>query len=126
MATLATVVGCGGAGLDMGNVSGRVTIKGVAVPDAHVEFHPIKGGRLSQDVTDEDGRYELMYTIDQEGALVGDHKVSIYTGEVRVSEKTGQIESAREIIPSKYNRSTTLTQTVNQGHNTIDFDLDKK
>ena len=70
--------GCGGSGLpELGTVSGKVTHNGAAVAQAIVTFTPVGEGRPSVGETDEAGVYSLNYLPDVEGALVGQHKVTV-------------------------------------------------
>jgi 5-hydroxyisourate hydrolase-like protein (transthyretin family) len=56
-------------------VSGTVTYQGQPVAGVTVEFEP-ESGRPSQGLTDENGRFVLNYTIHENGAQVGTHKVT--------------------------------------------------
>ncbi len=57
-------------------VSGTVTRGGQPVPRVTVFFAPA-GGRPSWGVSNADGRYELEYTREQPGAVLGKHKVYV-------------------------------------------------
>ncbi len=93
---------------------------GEPVPNAKITFFPRPEGRMSIGRTDEKGQYELIYTRDQKGALIGEHMVQITT-----AVDTGDYgEIAKEIIPVKYNLDGTLMKQVEGGNNVIDFDLE--
>ncbi|MFW6172061.1 MAG: carboxypeptidase-like regulatory domain-containing protein, partial [Planctomycetota bacterium] len=74
-------LGCGDSGPERGYVEGTVTMDGEPLPDAVVTFQPEDTGRPSYGKTDENGHYELQYTSDKKGALVGMHRVTISTFE---------------------------------------------
>jgi hypothetical protein len=111
---LAVIAGCGSAqGLQ--RVTGKVTLDGKPLEGAAVEFQPTaQGGSPSYGVTDAGGAFKLMFTIDKEGAMLGDHTV-------RISKTEGA--KATETLPAKYNMKSTLTATVTAGSNTFDFPL---
>ena len=60
----------------MVEISGRVTRGGKPVKDLSINFIPEKG-RPSWGLTDAEGRYTLHYTREQDGAVVGKHKVYV-------------------------------------------------
>ncbi len=68
--------GCGSGGPKIVKVSGVLTRNGKAVPNLEVYFMPTHG-RNSVGMADEQGRFKLGYTADQEGALVGTHTVFV-------------------------------------------------
>ena len=109
--------GCGGGGVELGDVSGRVTLDGKPLPNALVRFQPEKGGRSAQGITDADGRYKLNYSARDTGALAGKSKVLITTGSLEDSSRRS------EKVPKKYNDETELTAEVTSGDNAINFDL---
>lgn len=107
------MVGCGGE--QFGNVSGKVTLDGQPLAGATVEFSP-EGGSPAYGVTDEQGRYTLLFSADQKGAAVGNQRVRIFSfNEGRPREK--------ERVPVKYNRQSELVRDVKRGQQTFDFDL---
>jgi hypothetical protein len=115
--------GCGGSSdtPELGEVHGQVKLDGNPLPKAMVKFQPVAGGRHSSGETDDNGEYELQYSLNAKGALIGKHKVSISTG-----SKTDD-ESVPEKVPTKYNVQTELEVDVKAGDNELDFDkLDSK
>lgn len=128
--SLVLLSGCGG-GSDtppLGTVSGVVTLDEKPLADAEVTFQP-ETGRPSLGKTDSQGNYTLAYTVNDNGALIGPHKVIITTAVEAFSDETGggQDREARpEILPPKYNAQTNLTAEVKSGSNTIDFPLKSK
>ncbi len=113
-----TLTGCfGSSGPEVGNVRGQVTLDGQPLAEAKITFSPIAEARGSFGTTDANGYYKLEYTFDKAGALVGEHRVSILSGE-------GEGESAKDpLLPASYNTDTKLTAEVKAGSNTIDFKL---
>lgn len=116
------VVGCGQGGPPMGKVSGTVTLDGNPLADVEVEFTPqAEGGSPSYGQTDASGQYDLMFSLDRKGALVGKHTVRITVPEF--DEDGDPIVSTIE-IPAKYNSESELTADVPKGGDTIDFALE--
>jgi len=141
--TCLTCVGCGGGDPDLGRVSGTVTMDDEPLSNVSVTFTPVGGGRPSTGTTDESGEYTLGF-VDQPGALVGTHKVSVTTmtniaADTEMSsdsaayeaQATGTAEdyekyTQEESIPAKYNTETILEYEVKPGSNTIDIELESE
>lgn len=68
------VVGC--AESDTIKVTGTVTMDGKPVDNAEVMFLPA-GGRMATGVTNSEGKFELSTNTAGDGAVPGDHKVTI-------------------------------------------------
>lgn len=112
--------GCGSGGLELGSVSGTVTLDDRPLPEAIVEFQP-PSGSPSEGVTDSAGNYHLRYTAKKKGALLGTHQVRI-----TLSTKTnaqGQKIDVPQLLPARYNRNSELTTEVKPGSNKLDFPL---
>lgn len=116
------MVALAGCSNDITSVSGVVTMDGVPLEGAQLDFWPqgTKNDRPSTAVTDAEGRYTLSYMAGKEGAVIGQHKVSITTA------RDAEAPAVREVIPAKYNKNTTLTADVTSGGSTINFDLKSK
>ena len=71
-------------------------------------------GPTSTARTDGQGRYELTYLPDVEGAMLGSHSV-------RISQLDPDM--LVEKVPAKFNADTTLTAEVGRGSNEINFEL---
>lgn len=69
------VLGCS-QGTDVVAVRGKLTRNGKPLPNFAITFHPDKG-RTSVAVTDSDGRFEMVYTLDRKGVVRGKHKVYV-------------------------------------------------
>ncbi|WP_417390529.1 carboxypeptidase regulatory-like domain-containing protein [Gimesia sp.] len=77
----ACCLGCtGGSDVDLGTVSGIVTMDGKPLSSAIVIFVPEKGNP-SSGRTDADGKYDLIYLGNTRGAILGSHKVKITSRE---------------------------------------------
>ncbi len=117
----------GGRGLpELGKVSGVVTLDGEPLGGATVMFMPSAesdaeadaASRISSSVgmTDEKGRYSLMYVKDVAGAAVGKHQVIINAPK----------PNGAEALPRKYNTASELTFEVKPGSNEAPFELVSK
>lgn len=105
--------GCGGQ--RFGDVTGKVTLDGKPLAGATVEFSP-EGSSPAYGVTDEQGRYKLLFSADQKGAPVGKHRVRITS----FNEAKPRI---KERVPLRYNRQSELTCEVAGGKQEFNFDL---
>ena len=113
--------GCGGGDVSLAPVRGRVTLDGRPVANAWVKFHPSKKGRGSLARTNSDGLYELEYTAERRGALLGDHKVEVGTRES--TDALGNPIDRPELIPARYNTDSTLQASIASGENVVDLEL---
>jgi len=122
-----TTIGCGPTGPAIAEVEGQVLMNGQPLPGATVTFEP-PGARPSVGVTDEQGRYQLLYSTATEGALVGEHVVRISTFQPSVpAGPNGEMtEMKPELVPDKYNEDSELTVVVEDswGAQEHDFELE--
>ena len=116
-----SVTGCGGDGPELEVVTGKVTLNGDPLPDADVEFQPDEGSP-SYGMTDDKGRYDLMYTRDKRGAMLGEHTVRIMTPTTDTDAQGNEVRVPQQ-VPPKYNAGSKLTREVKPGKNRIDFQL---
>ncbi len=114
------------AGLDLASVSGIVTLDGVPLYGATVQFLA-PDQTYSVGRTDALGQYKLMFNSEQAGVGLGLKTVRILTA---VSEGDGEDEneavgdaSAAELVPDCYHRHSGLTVEVRPGTQEFDFDL---
>jgi hypothetical protein len=124
-AVFATAIcgGCRQEGPDVAPVSGMVTLDGEPLEGATVLFQPASG-RPSRGTTDNRGHYELSYTQDRAGAVVGPHTVHITTAET-ITQDDGTMTATPERVPERYNRSSELTVEVPAGGtDSADFQLE--
>lgn len=129
------VLGCGRSGTETLAVTGKITCKGQPVAKAMVVFTPVTasggGGRPATGETDANGKYALSTFAINDGAVPGEHRVSITI----VSDEPEPPPGAKETrlwkpplqpFADKYTQPATsgLTATVERGkENSFDFDL---
>ena len=107
-------------------VTGTVTLDGQPLADAQVEFQPTQGAAPSYGTTDAAGQYELRYTKDKLGAVVGSHVVRITTETTAVDPETGEEYQIPQRVPEKYNYRSELIRKVGPEPNTISFRLESE
>ena len=123
--------GCGkDYGVELHPATGTVTMDGQPLPDATIEFRPIRSGAGQQSAprgaigfTNELGEYKLLFR-DTQGCPAGDFKVIIST----YSEPTGADPDDRgnpETVPDQYRAAkSSLKATITEdGDNAFNFDL---
>ena len=111
------LAGCGqGDRPPLGMVSGVISIDGTPAPNVQILFSQARV-RSSSGVTNEAGEYEMKYSKDVMGAVVGVH-------EVRIEYVRREEGKQRKQLPARYNRQSDLTREVERGSNTFDFDLE--
>jgi hypothetical protein len=129
---MALALGCGSN--KYAPVSGKVTLNGKPLPKAHVMFSPvgkpgsIEAGEGSAGTTNEKGEFTLKSSTGKNGALVGDHQVSISALEAQVGDRDTRPPRGgppmTDKVPSRYNSKSELTFSVpSGGSNKADFDL---
>lgn len=123
-----STAGCFGSGsANLGRVEGTLLDDGKPVSGAKITFYPT-GGRPSFGSTDADGHFELKYSSDTMGAMVGTHEVRISTmSSGSAPQPLGGAapnkmpKSAGPAIPKQYNWPKTVE--VTSGENEVSFDL---
>lgn len=98
-----SLIGCGGPGYPLANVSGTVSMNGKPLANANLMFSPSEGqsGPSSSGKTDNEGRFELVtIDLDHPGAVPGQHRVTITTATASGADERAKI--SREIVPPKY------------------------
>lgn len=122
---LASTVMSGGRGWpELADVSGVVTLDGAPLDGATVTFQPLPGEGEDADnhvsasvgLTDNEGRYTLMYVKDAAGAALGRHQVTI----------SAPMSNGRERLPRRYNSASELIFEVQSGSNEKNFELASK
>ena len=97
----------------VGHVSGTIKMDGKPLPGIMVAFFPEKG-RPAAGVADEQGRYELRYTSDVEGSIIGPSTVHL----------TWETGASGPAIPDRYGLNhSELKADVKPGSNVFDFDI---
>lgn len=138
----AVLVGLGLAGCGessgrppLGRVSGTVTYNGKPVTSGSVNFTPVSGrggdsGQPAIGQIESDGSYTLTTFDTGDGAVLGQHTVTVETRDMskfRVPKRGERIkyELPKMTIPPKYSdpKTTPLRYTVEPGSKTIDLDL---
>lgn len=120
---VAVAVGCGG-GPRIAPVSGVVTLNNKPYKDAVVSFQPVGGkdepnpGRGSAGMTDAAGKFTLVYDGRGGGAVVGKHRVRIFThlgadipdteGDPDAAKKAGAKfgRGSVELLPAEWNEES--------------------
>jgi len=113
--------------LNFGQVSGTVTLHGKPLEEVLIMFLPEpeedKKGAHSECVSDSDGKYQLVYSLDANtyGAILGRHRVVIQ--DFAAENARGKRLPVR--IHSSYSSAahTPLKVEVTSGEQTHDFDL---
>ncbi len=145
---VASLAGCGGVAdrPKLHRVTGVVTLDGNPVEGANVNFSTAKSPRVASGVTDADGNYLLTTFNTDDGALEGEHAVTITKTDATTSEsgelmdpgaymkamqgsKGGKLPKsmlAKALLPTKYadGKTSGLKRTVVAGEkNPFDFAL---
>lgn len=119
---LCAVPGCGvrpGDMPDLAPVSGVVTLDGAPLVGKDIIYSPA-GGRPSMARTDESGAYELWYTVDYKGAIIGPHNVHFGTPRPTDADPDRPWE---ETLPLQFTAESELTAEVEDTSNRINFEL---
>jgi len=116
-------LGCGG---NVATVDGNVLLDGKPLADAEVEFTPLseEGGRPASAQTNEEGYFDLQYTMDQAGAPVGEYEVRIRLPATREGKDGKDIKLPQ--LPKRYNTETELKRTVEANDNHFEFKLESE
>jgi hypothetical protein len=128
---LAGVAGCGPWTGGRMAVTGTVALDGEPVDWGSIVFVPAEGGDGGQKAGGriENGKYALPAV---SGLVPGKYRV-----EIRWDRKTGRqiripgqepdlMDETRQVVPARYNTKSDLIVDLQQGRNTLDFDLRSK
>jgi hypothetical protein len=113
------ITGCGDS--KMGYVTGKVLIDGQpAQKGLVVYFRPQDSvGSFSTGITDDNGNYEMYFSISKKGAFIGTNKITVEyhdeNGEKKISE-----------ILNSFNNNFSPIYEVKQGKQTYDIIIDSK
>jgi hypothetical protein len=122
--SLLVLSGCSRRPKNVAPVTGKVTLGGQPLAGAMITFAPTTPGSSSIAKTNENGEYTLQYAHGIQGALIGDHVVSITTRQEGDPGAKPPVPDVPEKVPYVYRSGAQqLKATVNAGPNTIDFDL---
>lgn len=131
--------------LGLVEISGTITMDDQPLPNVAVYFHDRPNRVYSYGMTDENGRYTLMFDSRKTGVMPGEKEIEITSTKnpaaslVDVSEESSSSETegadgdeseggnrSKEIVPAKYNTASTLKYTVTESNSAVDFDIDSK
>lgn len=128
--------GCGKRGPALIPVTGTVTLDGQPLEGVNVTFMPVAGaeGEGGIAVTDASGKYELkQFRGTGKGTAAGEYRVTISKvvmadGSPIPADKSAAEVQTKDLLPAKYSDlgATTLTATVKEGGQPINFDLKSK
>jgi len=122
-AVCAMLAGCGGSGYKLVPVSGKVTLNGKPVPDAHVSFEPRAVGPGCYGKTDGEGRFTLQSVLDDKpGAVPGTHVVRITTAR-EGNPSDDAAETVGEVAPQRFLDGSESFDVPPEGTDRADFEL---
>jgi len=125
LALLLFATGCGESRPRTVPVTGLVTLDGEPVADASITFYP-ENGRPATGRTDAEGIYTLTTFETNDGAVPGQHRVSISKQTIPESNSTEDLEAIKSEVPEVYSNADTsgLKAEVVAGQDApIDFNL---
>lgn len=129
----AMVCGCSESEFPLAPISGTVTLDGEPLAGGVINFQPIAVGGAtnpgpgSSSHLDEAGHFSLETIQGAPGAVVGTHKVKIYSYSPE-SPATSDVDTgpSQERVPERYNYRSTLTFDVPAaGNDQANFDLER-
>jgi len=121
MLMVALAAGCGPSRPALLPAEGLVTLDGKPLADAAVVFQPKAGGRPASARTDASGRFKVGTYTPRDGALPGEHTVTVVAAE---STGTPDAPNVRLITPKRYSTNQSgLSATVAAGSKMFTFDL---
>ncbi len=123
--------GCWGSDVELGTVTGKVTIAGEPQEGIWINFMPDPDsgtpGGMSTAVTDAQGRFELAYdpVPNTKGAVVGTHRIVL--NDFRAENFRGGGRPPRSRISEKFMLAvqTPIIVEVNAGNQEIDIELNE-
>ena len=108
-------------------IHGKITYKGEALKRGTIVFFPEGGKKIATSEIDEDGTYTLTTYQSNDGALPGEHQVTITSERDMTNVLPEDVKPGDKpwLIPRKYNQVKTsgLTATVPDKEKEINFDL---
>ncbi|MEW4560995.1 Ig-like domain-containing protein [Bremerella sp. JC770] len=129
ISAVALLTGCGPtSSVDLGQVSGTVTMNGEPVPGLVLIFQPV-GGRPSYGRTDNNGHYTMRFTLNHDGVKTG--KAGIYFDPFTLeadpesplnTERVEVDKTQFKKIPKEF-FEVFRTEVIEPGSNVIDIDI---
>jgi len=108
-------------------VQGKISYQDKPLERGTVVFFPKSGGKTATGTIQPDGSYTLSTYSQGDGALLGEHNVTVISERDMSNVLPEDPEASLEpsLIPTKYNLQKTsgLTANVQEGDNQIDFEL---
>lgn len=122
LASLCVLSGC--KEMKVAPVRGTITLDGEPLKRASVRFQPVGGGRPSVGFTDDQGFYELDYSMREAGAEVGQCEVHLSTGGGGDYNDDGEMtaQDSKDLVPRKYKSNPPIVD-VEPKRNVIDIEL---
>jgi hypothetical protein len=123
---LSFLAGCSSKrGLETAPVKGKITFKGKPLPNGTVMFVPGEGPAATGEI-DKDGNYRLTTYSTGDGAVLGNHKVSITAlADIGTALPEQRNPLPPSLVPDKYlsHETSGLTFEVKRGNNEANFEL---
>lgn len=127
LAATVVISGCGRGGQPRTYpAEGTVTFRGVPVAEAHVRFIP-QDGPTAEGVTDASGAFELRTFQAGDGAVAGQHTVTVSKTEVVDRDPNAAYPATRSVLPQRYGRvaaSPLKAEVTAGGENRFEFQVD--
>jgi hypothetical protein len=120
--------GCSRSGLQKAEVSGSVSLNGVAIEEGSIQFIPVDGttGPGAGGVI-KNGKYRIER---ENGVTVGKNRVELRAfgpSGKKIQDPTAlpgvMTESRVQVFPPEFNDESTVIKEIKTGSNTIDFDI---
>jgi hypothetical protein len=122
-ASYVLLAGCGGPDYKLVPVSGKVTLNGKPVPEAHVSFEPRAVGPGCYARTDAEGRFTMQSVLDDKpGAVPGTHVVRITTARSG-NPNDDAAEMVGEVAPQRFLDGSESFDVPAGGTDQADFEL---
>lgn len=132
--------GCGSGQRETTPVSGKITVDGKPLTTGRIMFWPDDGGPTATSTIGSDGSYRLTTYRENDGAVLGPHKVTVEAVNITNPEAGPKSFSdelknqsfyrnppvkTKELVPRQYalRQTSGLTAEVTRDVGTIDFDL---
>lgn len=128
VALMLASVGCGPPANEFPTAPARgiVTYDGAPVPMGTVMLTPTGNGPPATGNIAEDGTFVLKTYGEDDGAVLGDHGVTITALDIGDGSPEDINSAPKELVPPKYGNANTsgLSATIVEGENTLEFRLE--
>lgn len=117
-----TMIGCGKSEVELGAVTGRVTLDGQPVRGVFVVFQP-EGRRPALALLDPDGKFKLQYNVKHSGSVVG--KQGVYLKQP-LADQMDEVRKSGIEEPTKFPKKFEQvfeTVEVKSGRNHFNLEL---